>query len=141
MHVAGAARARSKSRPVARPKRFAKQNLAAGRLCRPRMSNPPGFPKILRIFGSGDPYRIRTDVKGVRGLCLNHLTNGPYRLFGCLLHPQNRTMYELLSIRPACIYCRSSPRVISTGQLHTLPCFHLRPINQVVLLGPYPLSR
>ena len=27
----------------------------------------------------GDPYRIRTDVKGVRGLCLNHLTNGPYR--------------------------------------------------------------
>ena len=28
---------------------------------------------------SGDPYRIRTDVKGVRGLCLNHLTNGPYR--------------------------------------------------------------
>ena len=27
---------------------------------------------------SGDPYRIRTDVKGVRGLCLNHLTNGPH---------------------------------------------------------------
>ena len=27
--------------------------------------------------GAGDPYRIRTDVKGVRGLCLNHLTNGP----------------------------------------------------------------
>ena len=27
----------------------------------------------------GDPYRIRTDVKGVRGLCLNHLTNGPYK--------------------------------------------------------------
>ena len=26
---------------------------------------------------NGDPYRIRTDVKGVRGLCLNHLTNGP----------------------------------------------------------------
>ena len=26
----------------------------------------------------GDPYRIRTDVKGVRGLCLNHLTNGPH---------------------------------------------------------------
>ena len=29
------------------------------------------------IKNSGDPYRIRTDVKGVRGLCLNHLTNGP----------------------------------------------------------------
>ena len=33
--------------------------------------------RIWRFFG--DPYRIRTDVKGVRGLCLNHLTNGPYR--------------------------------------------------------------
>ena len=28
----------------------------------------------------GDPYRIRTDVNGVRGRCLNHLTNGPYLL-------------------------------------------------------------
>ena len=26
-----------------------------------------------------DPYRNRTDVKGVRGLCLNRLTNGPYK--------------------------------------------------------------
>ena len=26
----------------------------------------------------GDPYRIRTDVNGVRGRCLNHLTNGPH---------------------------------------------------------------
>ena len=38
----------------------------------------------------GDPYRIRTDVKGVRGLCLNHLTNGPFALsiknsFRCIL--------------------------------------------------------
>ena len=32
---------------------------------------------LLTIFFNGDPYRIRTDVKGVRGLCLNHLTNGP----------------------------------------------------------------
>src|SRR5215467_8395401 len=29
--------------------------------------------------------------------------------------------------------CRSqATRPISTGQLHTLPCFHLRPINRVV---------
>ena len=26
---------------------------------------------------NGDPYRIRTDVNGARGRCLNHLTNGP----------------------------------------------------------------
>ena len=28
-----------------------------------------------------DPYRIRTDVNGVRGRCLNHLTNGPNYTF------------------------------------------------------------
>ena len=32
---------------------------------------------LYHARGAGDPYRIRTDVKGVRGLCLNHLTNGP----------------------------------------------------------------
>ena len=31
----------------------------------------------LPAFNAGDPYRIRTDVNGVRGRCLNHLTNGP----------------------------------------------------------------
>ena len=41
------------------------------------------FPFLVkRFFGTaGDPYRIRTDVKGVRGLCLNHLTNGPWCTF------------------------------------------------------------
>ena len=34
---------------------------------------------VNRFFkGTGDPYRIRTDVNGVRGRCLNHLTNGPF---------------------------------------------------------------
>ncbi|EDM97723.1 hypothetical protein BACCAP_04210 [Pseudoflavonifractor capillosus ATCC 29799] len=32
---------------------------------------------------------------------------------------------------------RSSPRLISTGQLHVLPHFHLRPINDVVYIEPY----
>ena len=36
----------------------------------------------LTAYLLGDPYRIRTDVNGVRGRCLNHLTNGP------LVHPQ-----------------------------------------------------
>ena len=31
----------------------------------------------VKGFLIGDPYRIRTDVNGVRGRCLNHLTNGP----------------------------------------------------------------
>ena len=34
-----------------------------------------GFRPLIKI---GDPYRIRTDVNGVRGRCLNHLTNGPF---------------------------------------------------------------
>ena len=33
--------------------------------------------RLMPCQDLGDPYRIRTDVKGVRGLCLNHLTNGP----------------------------------------------------------------
>ena len=41
--------------------------------------------------------------------------------------------------RKARIWSRSqATRPISTGQLHTLPCFHLRPINPVVWLGALP---
>ena len=32
---------------------------------------------------------------------------------------------------------RLSPRPISTGQLHTLLHFHLRPIYHIVYVGPY----
>ena len=54
-----------------------------------------GFPHLLYqcpvgLFAAqvklGDPYRIRTDVNGVRGRCLNHLTNGP---FWCTLRDSN----------------------------------------------------
>ena len=34
----------------------------------------------------------------------------------------------------------ASPRPISTGRLHTLLCFHLRPINPVVYWGPYQVN-
>ena len=34
--------------------------------------------KAFAFNKNGDPYRIRTDVNGVRGRCLNHLTNGPF---------------------------------------------------------------
>src|ERR1700733_11851390 len=34
----------------------------------------------------------------------------------------------------------SSPRPISTGQLHALPHFHLRPINPMVCWGPYQVN-
>ena len=34
--------------------------------------------------------------------------------------------------------CEQVARPISTGQLHTLRCFHFRPINPVFCWGPYP---
>src|SRR6476659_1880328 len=34
----------------------------------------------------------------------------------------------------------SSPRPISTGQLHVSPRFHIRPINPVVCWGPYQVD-
>ena len=36
--------------------------------------------------------------------------------------------------------CRSSPRLISTGQLHTLLHFHLRPIYDIVYVVPYSMK-
>ena len=48
----------------------------------------------------------------------------------------NRTVDA--NIRNDCEW--TSPRPISTGQLHTLPCFHLRPINPVVYWGPYQVN-
>jgi hypothetical protein len=34
----------------------------------------------------------------------------------------------------------SSPRPISTGQLHALPHFHFRPINPLIWRGPYQVD-
>ena len=61
---------------------------------------------------------------------------------GTKLHPENRTTGRIArrqGLSPA-FHCRSSPRAISTGQLHTLLCFHLRPIKQIVYLCPYSLK-
>ena len=47
----------------------------------------------------------------------------------------------LASLHPTCsgksaLLFRSSPRLISIGQLHVLPRFHLRPINDIVYVEP-----
>jgi hypothetical protein len=34
----------------------------------------------------------------------------------------------------------TSPRPISTGQLHPSQGFHIRPINPIISRGPYPLN-
>ena len=54
-------------------------------------------------------------------------------------HRKGRNMRKVACKREHCR--RSSPRLISTGQLHVLPHFHLRPINDMVYVEPYSLSR
>ncbi len=49
-------------------------------------------------------------------------------LFGC-------GVPVLRELHSGCVWFVVSPRPISTGQLHTLRCFHFRPINPVVWLG------
>ena len=57
-----------------------------------------------------------------------------------LIAPSKLNNVSLLAIfKAACLIRRSSPRAISTSQLHTLLRFHLLPINQVVFLGPYSI--
>ena len=78
------------------------------------------------------PLSIEADasIEFTRGMrCFSH----------CTLKTEQRGDKEdlsLLFLRT----CRLSPRAISTGQLNTLPCLHLRPINQIVSLGPYSLE-
>ena len=52
----------------------------------------------------------------------------------CLVTLVPAVLQELHSGCVVCVFV-VSPRPISTGQLHTLRCFHFRPINPVVWLG------
>jgi len=59
----------------------------------------------------------------------------------CASVPSKLNNVSYLFFQAACFFFRrSSPRAISTGQLHTLLRFHLLPINQVVFLGPYSMK-
>jgi hypothetical protein len=53
-------------------------------------------------------------------------------------HPQNY-IAAVVFLQSVSIV-KSRPRIISTGLLHVLPRFHIRPINQVVYLDPYSLE-
>ena len=48
---------------------------------------------------------------------------------------QNRTVDARHHAGDVCVV---SPRPVSTGQLHTLRCFHFRPINPLVWAGALP---
>ena len=64
---------------VARPSVLRSKTLPQGEFISPEDFLSSRAPEKASLFGDGDPYRIRTDVNGVRGRCLNHLTNGPCR--------------------------------------------------------------
>ena len=112
----------------------------------------------------GDPCGNRTHVNGVRGRCLNRLTNGPYLVHHQGLEPGTPWLRVRCStnwangayfqypenwIKPKEKENRetqwlvsqkglwSSPRPISTAKLNMLPCLHTQPINLVVFKGPY----
>ena len=59
------------------------------------------------------------------------------------LYPENWTPYLCYALWKAlepAILCRTSPRLISIGQLNTSRCVHLRPINDIVYVEPYSLK-
>ena len=66
-------------------------------------------------------------------------------LWSCSGLRVNRNNRPQLKNRTVDAYTRKSlywlsPRPISTGRLHALPHFHLRPINPVVYWGPYQVT-
>ena len=66
-----------KSCRVARSSVLRSKTLPQGEFISPEDFLSSRVPEKALLFWDGDPYRIRTDVNGVRGRCLNHLTNGP----------------------------------------------------------------
>ncbi len=57
---------------------------------------------------------------------------------GLLFGDRRVNASTLPTLLKCCWVCGSGYRLISTGQLHTLLCFHVRPINPVVCWGPLP---
>lgn len=95
---------------------------------------PPAVPSALRGLASG--FGMGPGVS---------LSLWPPKLFRCFRSSQreksmfccvpDRTSGTTQWTRAPEMLVLSSHRLISTSQLHTLPCFHIWPINPVVWLG------
>ena len=87
-------------------------------------------------------YRKFLDIEYCSHYFFLFLKKTCFRTF--YLHPENRTVKQLFVAASACIlHCltfRSSPRLISIGQLHALLRLHLRPINDIVYVEPYSIK-
>ena len=89
------------------------------------VSPPLWSPNISFLAKEESSLRLRA----MRGLRIHHVRQTTNRAGD----PQGRRPTLKSEIE------RSSPRPISTAQLKGLPPLHLRPINQLVLLGSYPV--
>src|SRR4029453_15554649 len=58
----------------------------------------------------------------------------------CQCAPSRRDALSEISIASTNVIVDPSPRPISTGRLHVLPRFHLRPINVMICHGPYQVD-
>ena len=108
----------------------------------PRDFHHRGFVLALPIF----PGRLQPSIVGRSELNFRVRDGNGWTLalistnFSINLYPENRTKKTDGRRLRLPANCRSSPRAISTGQLHALLHFHLRPINQIVFLGPYSIK-
>ena len=59
---------------------------------------------------------------------------------GYTLKTEHRIFVMCIRRLEPAILCRTSPRLISIGQLNTSRCVHLRPINDIVYVEPYSLK-
>ena len=100
-------------------------------MSRRRPTLPPGRPGST-IGAGGLHFRVR-DGTGCFPSAIATKTRCPLTDVGegAALERSSRT-----TIASASKEKESSPRAISTGQLHTLPCFHFPPIDLVVFQEP-----
>ena len=105
------------------------------------------FMLALPIF----PVRLQTSIFGVSELNFRVRDGNGWTLTtintnsGCVFHTLKTEQSNFrIPRKPSCMssrtISRSSPRLISTGQLHTLLHFHLRPIYVIVYDVPYSMK-
>jgi hypothetical protein len=98
-------------------------------LCPPEHRTTPTRPTHTRVW----PPRVPVNGCGggvVVGICTVDASSAYLFLYEAVFPTAREVFLVVLGV------CGASPRPISTGRLHTLRCFHLRPINPLVWWGP-----
>ena len=108
---------------------------------RPTLPHPPRCSTI----GAG---RLNYRVRNVTGCFPSAITTEttpkeqqptPQPVAARKPHSEHKRLAHPHQMRRRLHRVRSSPRSISTGQLHPSQSFHHRPINPLISRGPYPL--